>query len=60
MELEIDAIIGQLGFCPTDFAEGLCSRFADDWNLENDEGRYPNWLMALAVGLLAQKGIHDP
>jgi hypothetical protein len=43
-----------------DIAEGLCRRFADDWNLIDPENpQYPEWLRWVVEGVLKKKGMAE-
>jgi hypothetical protein len=57
IEHEIDAVEGDMGNLGDDIAEGLCQRFADEWNLFDGEGKYPDWLRWIVVGALKKQGI---
>jgi hypothetical protein len=59
IEREIEAVEGDMGNLGDDIAEGLCQRFADDWNLYLEDGSYPDWLRWVVVGVLKKKGITE-
>jgi hypothetical protein len=52
IEREIESVEG-------DIAEGLCQRFADDWNLYEENGEYPEWLRWIVTAMLQKKGITE-
>jgi hypothetical protein len=54
---EIESVTGDLNGVPQDFADGLCERFADNWNLYNPDGTIPDWLSWVVVAQLAKHGI---
>jgi hypothetical protein len=54
---EIESVTGELNGVPEDFADGLCERFADDWNLYNADGSIPNWLEWIVVAQLVKHGV---
>jgi hypothetical protein len=56
---EIDAVIEETGNLGDDIAGSLCDRFADDWNLYDHNGEYPEWLRWVVVGVLNKKGITE-
>jgi hypothetical protein len=57
IEREIESVESDRGQIPDDLAEGLCQRIADGWNLYNEDGSYPQWLMWVVVGILAKHGV---
>jgi hypothetical protein len=54
---QIESFTGELNGVPVGFADGLCERFADDWNLYNPDGTIPDWLSWVVVAQLAKHGI---
>ena len=56
---EIDAVDGEMGTFGDDIADGLCHRFADDWNMYTEDANFPEWLRWVVVGVLAKKGITE-
>jgi hypothetical protein len=59
IEREIETVESDMGHIPGDFAEVLCQRFADGWNVYNEDGSYPQWLMWVVVGILAKHGVKN-
>lgn len=59
IERDIESVESSEGHIPDDLAEDLCQRIADGWNLYNEDGSYPQWLMWIVVGILAKHGVKN-